>query len=220
MFVCTSDWHLDQEEILEHERGKKFTSIESHDEYIVECVRRWLSKMHAEDTFYFLGDFGHPKEQTYQDLKECFDRASCRTVAIRGNHDKEDYEVSILRSLFDDVYDYPLWIAPRVVISHYPCAVWKDEINIHGHTHSSKLKSCNHICASIHVSNYKPITDKTLSSAFGKIPKRDRRFLYEPWADMYQFTQKKEDVIYDKNRNIDLSASRVMMRLKENGKIE
>ena len=120
MFVCTSDWHLNQKEILEHERGKKFSSIESHDEYIVECVRRWLSKMHTEDAFYFLGD----------------------------------------------------------------------------------------------------ITDKMLSSAFGKIPKRDRRFLYEPWADIYQFTQKKEDVIYDKNRIIDLSASRVMMWLKENGKIE
>lgn len=41
----------------------------------------------------------------------------------------------------------------------------------------------------------------------------NRRFLWEPWADKYQFAQKKEDVVYDKDRNIDLAASRVIQRL-------
>ena len=39
------------------------------------------------------------------------------------------------------------------------------------------------------------------------------RFLYEPYAEMYKFTQPKEDVIMDKNGRIDLSASRLLQRI-------
>ena len=39
------------------------------------------------------------------------------------------------------------------------------------------------------------------------------RFLYEPYAEMYRFTQPKEDVIMDRDGRIDLSASRTLQRI-------
>ena len=78
--------------------------------------------------------------------------------------------------------------------------------------HSAKLQDINHVCASIHVANYHPITDKHLDSIFVKLPKFNRRFLYEPWANDYQFIQPKEDVIMDYSGNIDLSASRLLQK--------
>ena len=39
--------------------------------------------------------------------------------------------------------------------------------------------------------------------------------LYEPFADMYKFTQPKEDIIMDRNGYIDLSASRLLQKINK-----
>ena len=218
-YLISSDWHFGDSNIIEHERYTEFDNIEQHDTKIVELVSKWLCKLKADDTFYFLGDWGHLKGELNDKLMNAFDKAPCRKVAIKGNHDKEQ-QIDEMRQFFDEIYDYPLFIADRVVLSHFPCAVWDDEINIHGHLHNSTLNSNNHICASIHVCNYKPISEKHTQSAFGKISKRNRRFLWEPWADKYKFTGKKKECIYDKNGVIDLSASRILQRLIDLGKVE
>lgn len=220
-FLITSDWHfghandVNTKGILAFERGNKFNTIQEHDNYITECIEKWLHKLAPEDTFYFLGDFGRPDSKILSELVRIFVEAKCHKVAIRGNHDHET-ETEIMNTLFDEVYDYPIYISNRIVLSHFPCNVWKDQINIHGHLHGSVLNSSNHICASIHVAQYQPINNHIVNGCLGRLPKYNRRFLWEPWADKYQFTQKKDDVIYDKDKNIDLSASRVMQRLKDN----
>lgn len=224
-FLISSDWHFNHSNdkntggILKFERGDKFTTIQEHDKYIVELIRKWLKKLTKDDIFYFLGDFGRPTNETIAELGAIFGEARCKTVAIRGNHDHES-ETAQLKQLFDKVYDYPIWISHRIVLSHFPCAVWKDQLNIHGHLHSSTLDSPNHLCASLHVANYQSINNHVADGRLGILPKYNRRFLWEPWADKYRFTQKKEDVVYDKDRKIDLSASRLLQHLKQDGKIE
>ena len=224
-WMCTSDWHLNHCNdtntggILKFERGEKFATIQEHDRYIVDLVRQWLKKLHKDDTFYFLGDFGRPTLDTFYELLYIFKTARCHKVAIRGNHDHE-VETAQLKRLFDEVYDYPIWISHRIVLSHFPCAVWKDQLNIHGHLHGSILDSPNHLCASLHVANYQPINNHIANGYLGRLPKYNRRFLWEPWADKYRFTQKKEDVVYDKDKLIDLSASRILQRLIDVGKKE
>jgi calcineurin-like phosphoesterase family protein len=230
-FLITSDWHfghandVNTKGILAFERGNKFNTIQEHDKYITECIEKWLHKLATEDTFYFLGDFGRPDSKTLSELVRIFVEAKCHKVAIRGNHDHET-ETEIMKTLFDKVYDYPIYISNRIVLSHFPCNVWKDQINIHGHLHGSVLNSPNHVCASIHVAQYQPINNHIVNGCLGRLPKYNRRFLWEPWADKYQFTQKKEDVVYDKDRNIDLAASRVIQRfvqescMKKSGETE
>ena len=224
-FLITSDWHfghandVNTKGILAFERGNKFNTIQEHDKYITECIEKWLHKLAPEDTFYFLGDFGRPNSKTLSELVRIFVEAKCHKVAIRGNHDHET-ETEIMKTLFDEVYDYPVYISNRIVLSHFPCNVWKDQINIHGHLHGSVLNSPNHVCASIHVAQYQPINNHIINGCLGRLSKYNRRFLWEPWADKYQFTQKKKDVVYDKDGNIDLAASRVIQRLVQEGRIK
>lgn len=224
-WMCTSDWHLNHSNdantggILKFERGDKFATIQEHDRYVVDLARQWLKKLHKDDTFYFLGDFGRPTSDTFYELLYIFKTARCHKVAIRGNHDHET-ETAQLKQLFDEVYDYPIWISNRIILSHFPCAVWKDQLNIHGHLHGSVLDSPNHLCASLHVANYQPINSHIANGCLGRLPKYNRRFLWEPWADKYRFTQKKEDVVYDKDKIIDLSASRILQRLTDVGEKE
>lgn len=213
-WLCSSDWHFNHKEFLKFERGSKFATIQEHDRYIVELIRKWLKKLAKDDIFYFLGDFGRPTNETITELGAIFGEACCKTVAIRGNHDHET-ETEIMKTLFDEVYDYPIWISHRIVLSHFPCAVWKDQLNIHGHLHGSVLDSPNHLCASLHVAGYQPINNSIANGCLGRLPKYNRRFLWEPWADKYRFTQKNEDCIYDKDGNIDLAASRVMQCLNQ-----
>lgn len=219
--LISSDWHFNHQYdnevggILEFERKNKFSTIEAHDAYIVKCIRKWIASLkYDSDTFYFLGDFGRPTEETFKQLKGIFYTAKCHTIAVLGNHDHSD-EILQLNELFDYVESYPVWLSNRVVLSHQPVAVWKDQLNIHGHLHGSVLDSPNHLNASVHVANYQAVNKSKIESALSKISKYNRRFLYEPWADMYKFTQKKDNIIYDKDRKIDLSATRLFHRLLE-----
>lgn len=225
-FIITSDWHfghandMNTKGILAFERGKKFNTIQEHDKYITECIEKWLHKLAPEDTFYFLGDFGRPDSKTFSELVRIFVEAKCHKVAIRGNHDHET-ETGIMQTLFDEVYDYPIYISDRIILSHRPHVEMDQSVlNISGHLHGSTLNLPNYMCASIHVNGYKPITSQQTQGKLGSLPKRDIRFLWEWFAPYYKFTQKKEDVVYDKDGNIDLAASRVIQRLVQEGHIK
>ena len=220
-FLISSDWHFNHSNdtntggILKFERGNKFATIQEHDRYIVELIRRWLKKLTKDDTFYFLGDFGRPTNETLAELGAIFGEAHCKTVAIRGNHDHE-LETGIMQIFFDEVHDYPIYISDRIILSHRPhVEIDQSVLNISGHLHGSTLNLPNYMCASLHVNDYKPITSQQAQGKLGSLPKRDIRFLWEWFAPYYRFTQKKEDCIYDKDGNIDLAASRVMQRLNQ-----
>ena len=131
---------------------------------------------------------------------------------ILGNHDHQE-DIPVLKNGFHYVHKYPVYVSQKLLFSHEPQAVWESQVNVHGHLHGSILNDLRYINASIHVAGYKPVTDKYINARYAKLPKHIMRFLYEPYAEMYKFTQPKEDVIMDKNGRIDLSASRLLQRI-------
>lgn len=81
-------------------------------------------KIHKGDTLIHLGDVG---EASYLDELKCY------KVLITGNHDV----LSKVASHFDEVYNGPLFIADRILLSHEPIyGMEKFALNIHGHVHN------------------------------------------------------------------------------------
>lgn len=76
-----------------------------------------------------------------------------------GNHDKG---ASKYTSLFDEVYEGPLFISPKLLLSHEPIN-YPYALNIHGHDHSrwteTNLLKLN-LCAEL--INYTPVSLKEI----------------------------------------------------------
>ena len=87
--------------------------------------------LHKNDTLIHLGDVGNPE---YLQILKCY------KILIKGNHDQTHTSIPDNYNLyhyFNEVYNGPLVIAPKLVLSHEPIDVtWA--INIHGHDHSGK----------------------------------------------------------------------------------
>lgn len=214
-----SDLHLDHWDgykgIITFERTC-FSDIKIHNQTIIDMIVQLTNKLKPEDEVWNLGDFG---SLDYLYLSDMIRDTGAKSIFLYGNHDKQE-NLSLFKQHFDEVYLYPVYLSQKLVVSHFPVAVYNDTINIHGHCHGSRLKDLNHVCASIHVANYQPISSRYLDSVYSKLPKFTRRFLYEPWAADYQFIQPKEDVIMDLDGNIDLSASRLLQRLNTERRIQ
>ena len=203
--------HYNEEQnrgIITFERTQ-FKTIQEHDDYLVNMIESWCNKYREGSKIWFLGDFG---SLNYLWIFDRMRHSGFKVYFILGNHDHAA-DIEKIRDYVDEVYEYPVYLSQKLVISHFPVAVYEDTLNIHGHLHGCNLQDNNHINASIHVSGYKLITDKNIAATFEKLPTFNRRFLYEPWANDYQFTQNKEDVIMNKDGRIDLSASRLLQKL-------
>lgn len=194
--------------IITFERTQ-FKTIEEHDNYIENIIKELCDKLKPNDEVWNLGDFGSlTKLYTVNWIKA----TGAKAYFLYGNHDRQS-DLSQFEHYFDQVFLYPIFLSQKLVISHYPVAVFPDTINIHGHLHSAKLYPINYVNASIHVANYHPISERNLDNRFAQLPKFTRRFMYEPFASWYQFTQPKEDIVMDPNGVIDLSASRLLQKL-------
>lgn len=215
MMYFSSDWHLghgnEHQGIIVFERNQ-FKTIQEHDDYVLATIRQWANKWAPGSTFWFLGDFGDPQYFWILNIIRSFGH---EVHFLLGNHDHFDEEE--LKRYVDYIHPYPIYLSQKLVVSHYPVAVYEDQINVCGHLHSAKLADINHINANIHIAKYQPISEKHFSTIFSQIPKFSRRFLYEPYAADYVFTQPKNDAIYDRNGRIDLGASRVWLKLAERG---
>lgn len=106
-----------------------------------EQVKRINSIVHKNDTIVFLGDIGDV--EYIKKLKAGY------KVLIMGNHDKGsttykrgmivvDSEVKETDNhLFDEVYEGPLMISDKILLSHEPIK-FEYALNIHGHDHNGK----------------------------------------------------------------------------------
>lgn len=101
------------------------------------------------DTFICLGDVGS-KEYAAQ-IK------AGHKVLITGNHDrKKDYE-----DIFDEIYEGPLFIAEKILLSHEPVYGLSWCLNIHGHDHMGTedyCDGCRHLNLAANVCGYTPIS--------------------------------------------------------------
>ena len=87
-----------------------------------EQIARINSKVGKHDTIIFLGDIGN---------KEMVRKIRGYKVLIMGNHDSGATNYT---DIFDEVYEGPLFIAEKLVLSHEP-VVLPFAFNIHGHEH-------------------------------------------------------------------------------------
>lgn len=129
-----------------------------------EQIRRINSKVGKNDTIIFLGDIG--------DI-ECIKKIRGYKVLIMGNHDKGasnykrecEVEVSaegktytIDNHLFDEVYEGPLMINEKIILSHEPIDL-PFLFNIHGHKHDLPYKYDNaHLNVCAESINYTPVS--------------------------------------------------------------
>ena len=80
-----------------------------------------------------------------------------KKILLLGNHDKKkDY-----KGLFDEIYDGPLLIAEKILLSHEPVYALSWCLNIHGHDHSNiepyKIE-CKHLNLAANVCGYMPVS--------------------------------------------------------------
>jgi calcineurin-like phosphoesterase family protein len=100
----------------------------------------------------------HTRETAIQEMKKL--HPNCRYTAVEGYqfHSPFEYwQVTADNMLFDEVYEGPLMIAEKLILSHEPVDVpWA--FNIHGHIHDFRHKNDKrHFNACADVNNYLPI---------------------------------------------------------------
>ena len=130
-----------------------------------EQVKRINSIVHKNDTLIILGDVGNTSFVS---------RLNGYKVLIMGNHDKGsttykrgmvavDSEVKETDNhLFDEVYEGPLMISDKILLSHEPVD-FKYAFNIHGHNHSKGYgKDDMHLNVCAELINYTPIMLKSI----------------------------------------------------------
>lgn len=128
---------------------KNWITPEEH----AEIIRRHV---HRNDTIIHLGDIG--------DL-EVWDNIwkrnkSPHKVLIVGNHDKGIEELSCH---FDEIYEGPLFISSKILLSHEPIYNLDWCVNIHGHNHTHKnTLDKSHFNIASNVVNFEIFNLKTL----------------------------------------------------------
>lgn len=216
MNYFVSDFHFshgsDDYGIITFERTQ-FKTIIEHDEFIAGRIKSWAKQLTDKDDLWVLGDFGQVNERTLGYMRPLLNKG-VNLHFLYGNHDREE-NYGDFETAFHYVHRYPVFLSNKLVVSHIPQNTWSSQINIHGHLHSSCLNSKNHINVSIDVTNYNLVSEKFIQNRFSEVDKYSMRFLYEPFAHMYHFTQSKADVVVDSQNNIDLAASRVLQKLRE-----
>jgi calcineurin-like phosphoesterase family protein len=131
-----SDFHFDDEELAAGVPGRPTAE---------EFVKRINAKCGRKDTLICLGDVGN-----IDWVKQL--RAKHK-VLIMGNHDagRTNYE-----GVFDEVYEGPLMIAEKLILSHEPVDVpWA--FNIHGHDHAGRKTDKRHLNVCADVVGYTPV---------------------------------------------------------------
>lgn len=202
-----SDLHFSHSSIIEWERNQ-FNNVTDHDIFILNKLKIWASKYKEEDEFYICGDWGNISFlPVIKDFK-------CKTIFVAGNHDKLE-DKWLFEQVFDEVYWHPIYLSERIIVSHYPQAVWPYQINICGHLHGMKINDQHYITCSINDINYIPVNDRHIESAFGLVhTKMNNKFLWEPWADNIKVTNKlkEKELVCGPDGIIDVSASRLLQK--------
>jgi calcineurin-like phosphoesterase family protein len=138
-----------------------FTSVEEHDEYIIE---KYNSVVHKRDVTYILGDVTMEKSSPYPLL----DRLNGIKHVVLGNHDRRQ-DVKKLLEYVDSVAGMIQY--KGVMLTHCPMHPMELEYrfnrNIHGHIHDKQvmeidrggfLKDERYICVSCERVDYTPKT--------------------------------------------------------------
>jgi len=135
-----ADLHFGHTEILELDK-RPVSNVEENERLL---THNWNEVVTNHDTVYVLGDssyYGCDKTASI------FRKLHGNKVFIRGNHDKwmNEYELRCKGIQFRDIItldDYVAGKQTKVVVSHYPIAVWDKQFDggyqLYGHIHLNK----------------------------------------------------------------------------------
>ena len=106
-----------------------------------------LNKMcHKNDTLIILGDVGS---------LDWAKQIKAYKVLIKGNHDDG---LKKYQEVFDEVYEGPLFISEKILLSHEPIMGLNFCMNIHGHDHGNNNVSPYHMNLAANVCGYRPVS--------------------------------------------------------------
>lgn len=199
------DLHFDNDGMFKRAYNKFFETKEA---YMEAVVKNYNAIVQKDSVVVFLGDLGKAEA-----LKKYIPQMKGKKILILGNHDK--FAKKFYNELFDEVYDTPLFVHSRIVLSHEPIPVESGVLNLHGHTHSVILDSKQHINLCIEHTNYTPVRLKTYIKMLGNFEKPNKKFLQEWYKDIQIWIgEKREDLILGKNNIIDVQKT-LELRKKE-----
>ena len=118
----------------------------------VDILKKYITK---NDTLIHLGDVGNV---------EWIKKLKCYKVLIMGNHDvgKSKYlrfiDIRGDTRLFDEVYEGPLMIGEKILLSHEPILGLDWCINIHGHDHNGTYIDDKHINLASNICKFIPLS--------------------------------------------------------------
>ena len=119
-----------------------------------EQIKRINSKIGKKDTIVFLGDIGNSTK---------IGQIRGYKVLIMGNHEAG---ASKYKEYFDEVYEGPLFISDKLLLSHEPID-FPYALNIHGHDHSkSYFQDDFHINLCAEHIDYTPVPLKKIIFLF------------------------------------------------------
>ena len=133
-----SDTHFGHKGLLEHGFRKGFSTIEEHDQALIE---RYNAVVGRGDRVYLLGDISfYNKARTIELMKQL----NGRKFIVWGNHDHSlKSAVKAEPSIIEQAYDYKEITVgeQRLVLFHFPILSWhqvhKGSWHLHGHSHNN-----------------------------------------------------------------------------------
>ncbi|MDD4242687.1 MAG: metallophosphoesterase family protein [Bacilli bacterium] len=151
----TSDSHFGHKNILNYQPGRKFSSLEEHNEYLINI---WNKTVHKNATVYHLGDFIF-----YNKDFNILSRLNGNIILIKGNHDHNTEKLNI------PVYEYlkGTYNGIQIVLMHYPIQDWENKsrasLHFHGHCHNRLIKIVNRFDVGVDTNDLlRPYTFKEL----------------------------------------------------------
>lgn len=127
-----SDTHFHHRNILKYEAESR--PFKDRDEMDNALIQRWNERVMPEDTVFHLGDFAFGGS-TF--IKGALRRLNGHKFLVMGNHDRGRTSEFWLDAGFERVFDRPIVLDKRFVLSHEPLdEIPPGFINIYGHVHS------------------------------------------------------------------------------------
>lgn len=192
------DLHFGDNGMFRRVYSKVFATKEEYMETLVKNYNNIVGNHHK---VLFLGDLGQGEE-----LRKYIPQMNGYKILILGNHD--NYAKKFYNDLFDEVYDYPLFLMNRVVASHEPIPTEPGVLNIHGHTHAVKLKSDRHVNLCVEHTDYKPVRLKYVQGWLSQIDKPKRKFLEEWYKDIQIWTgDDRDELVLREDKTIDVETT-------------
>ena len=130
-------------------KGYKVLIMGNHDKGRSNYEYCWWTEWFDQDEY--------TKEQALEEMRKMYPNCKYTVYENWSFHQPfESWEITAENMLFNEVYEGPLMISEKLILSHEPIDVsWA--FNIHGHDHSQPASDKRHFNVCADVINYTPI---------------------------------------------------------------